>query len=295
MHDIKIDESGTPRKLNWRPDTPDFRDYKYSAQMLTGDLPANVDLCTTGFISPVVDQGQIGSCTGNGWAGSLELLQLKELFDEAQKNPTVDADKPEIFSDKFNAVARLYIYYNERILEGTVSQDAGAMIRTGFKAVQRWGICPETSWAYTGSNLFRTPSHSAYNLASQHKILSAFKLNNSKLDELKHCLASGFPIVFGMSVFDSFMSRAVAQTGIVPMPKSNESLDGGHCMLIVGYDDSTKLFKIKNSWGKSWGLSGYCQIPYSYLTNQSLASDFWTSRRSQDLVSISNFINHETV
>ena len=76
-------------------------------------------------------------------------------------------------------------------------------------------------------------------------------------------------------VYESFESPQVAKTGIVPMPTQDESCLGGHCMAIVGYDNSKKAFKVRNSWGESWGLQGYCWIPYEYLTNVSLASDFW--------------------
>jgi C1A family cysteine protease len=59
------------------------------------------------------------------------------------------------------------------------------------------------------------------------------------------------------------------------MPGKDESVLGGHCVLAVGYDDATQLFKVRNSWGTSWGQAGYFQIPYAYLTNADLADDFW--------------------
>jgi C1A family cysteine protease len=94
---------------------------------------------------------------------------------------------------------------------------------------------------------------------------------------LKSVLAQGFPIVCGISVYESFESAYVAQTGIVPMPGPNENLLGGHCVDIVGYSDNSKTFIMRNSWGLGWGLngSGYFTIPYAYLTNINLASDFW--------------------
>jgi C1A family cysteine protease len=92
---------------------------------------------------------------------------------------------------------------------------------------------------------------------------------------MKGCLASGFPIVGGFSVYSSFESDQVAKTGIVPMPAKNESQLGGHCVLIVGYDDAKQWFIIRNSWSDTWGAQGYCYMPYAYWTNPSLASDFW--------------------
>lgn len=99
---------------------------------------------------------------------------------------------------------------------------------------------------------------------------------------MKGCLASGYPFVFGFSVYESFESQAVAQTGIVPMPSPNEQLLGGHAVLAVGYDDEQGRFIVRNSWGKDWGMEGYFTIKYDYLLNDNLADDFWTIRRVED-------------
>jgi C1A family cysteine protease len=70
----------------------------------------------------------------------------------------------------------------------------------------------------------------------------------------------------------------VAQTGIVPMPSPQEQLLGGHCVVAVGYDDAQQRFIVRNSWGEGWGKNGYCTMPYAYLTDTDLSSDFWTIR-----------------
>lgn len=46
-------------------------------------------------------------------------------------------------------------------------------------------------------------------------------------------------------------------------------------MLAVGYDDSKQSFIVRNSWGNKWGIKGYCEMPYGYLTDPQLARDFW--------------------
>jgi len=99
---------------------------------------------------------------------------------------------------------------------------------------------------------------------------------------MKGCLASGYPFVFGFTVYDSFESQQVAQTGVVPMPGSTEQVLGGHCVVAVGYDDSQQRFIVRNSWGADWGIQGYCTMPYAYLTDPNLASDFWTIRLVAD-------------
>jgi C1A family cysteine protease len=92
-------------------------------------------------------------------------------------------------------------------------------------------------------------------------------------------LAAGYVIVFGVTVFVEFESEEVAETGIVPDPSANSEPIGGHCMVIVGYDDSQSRFLVRNPWGPAWSpkLKGHCWISYDYLTSSN-ASDFWAIR-----------------
>ena len=49
--------------------------------------------------------------------------------------------------------------------------------------------------------------------------------------------------------------------------------------MAVGYDEANQRFIVRNSWGKNWGMNGYFTMPYPYLLQRSLSSDFWTIRR----------------
>jgi C1A family cysteine protease len=95
---------------------------------------------------------------------------------------------------------------------------------------------------------------------------------------MKACLATGFPFIFGFSVYESFMSQQVANTGNVPMPHNGEAMEGGHAVMAAGYDDERRVFIVRNSWGENWGDAGYCYMPYSYLVDQDIAADLWTIR-----------------
>ena len=250
----------TPRMISrygWVRDLPDARDLIYAAPRPTvAALPAMVDL--TSDFGPVYDQGQLGSCTGNALAAAFEFDLLKQNL-------------PDFIP------SRLFIYYNERRLEGTVSSDSGAQIRDGVKTLVRQGVCPETAWPYDITKFADKPSAACYTDALTHQATSYQRVPRT-LEQMKGCLAEGFPFVFGFTVYDSFESQDVAKTGVVPMPSPDESVLGGHAVVAVGYDDADERFRVRNSWGIGWGQEGYFTMPYAYLTDSGLAADFWTLR-----------------
>jgi C1A family cysteine protease len=173
--------------------------------------------------------------------------------------------------------SRLFIYYNERVIEGTVNSDSGAQIRDGIKVVVKEGDCPESEWPYNIAKFTNKPSASCYKDARKHRAVQYQRLVQNA-NQLKGCLASGYPFVYGFTVYDSFESQQVAKTGIVPMPAPGEQVLGGHAVVAVGYDDSQQRFIVRNSWGTTWGMKGYFSVPYAYLTDANLSSDFWTVR-----------------
>lgn len=100
---------------------------------------------------------------------------------------------------------------------------------------------------------------------------------------MRACLADGYPLVFGFSVYEGFESQKVAKTGVVDMPKAGEKMLGGHAVLAVGYDDDAKRFTVRNSWGADWGKKGYFTMPYDYVADRNLSDDFWTIRRGENM------------
>src|SRR5881409_1118747 len=214
-------EPRTIRRYGWIPDQPDERDHLYAAppQYLLA-LPASTDLrkqCPS-----VYDQGNLGSCTANAIAGAIEFDRLK------QKLPDF-------------VPSRLFIYYNERLIEGTVSTDSGAMIRDGIKTVASDGVCPEPEWPYVVSKFATKPTAACYRDAKLDRAVSYQSLVQD-LNQMKGCLASGFPFVFGFTVYESFESDAVKTSGHAPMPKWNERPVGGHAVIAVGYDENRQWF-----------------------------------------------------
>ena len=254
------------RIYNWKKQQPDSRDRKYvdipSVKLLKVTVPPKV-VNLRRWCSEVEDQGELGSCTGQAWVG---LMEFHENFMGRGGNAYRD-------------LSRLFVYYNERVIENTINEDSGAYLRDGAKALATWGVCYESDWPYKINTFTQKPSPHCYKSAATHKINSYYSI--STFNHLKLCLANNLPLVFGFMVYESFETDAVKNTGIVQMPDiQNEALLGGHAVMAVGYNDYEKRILVRNSWGKKWGLkgtnAGYFTMPYDYIANPNLASDFWT-------------------
>lgn len=247
----------------WRPDLPDVRDYLYSKYLgFCGKAKAVVkkaDVDLRAGCAPIYNQGSLGSCTANAIGAMFQFVDQK------------------MSGDSF-IPSRLFIYYNEREMEGSVPYDAGAYIRDGIKSVNKQGVCPETMWPYNVKDFTKQPTQQCYATALNHQTITYMRVDRS-ISEMQTCLMEGYPFVFGFTVYESFHSSQVSQTGIVPLPKKNEKVLGGHAVMAVGYDKKKKLMLVRNSWGKNWGLEGYFWLPFEFFTNSGLSSDFWTIRK----------------
>jgi C1A family cysteine protease len=251
-----MSKSTIGRRYGWKPDLPDFRDFVYEPTMFTAakPLPAAVDLRPR--CPAVYDQGQLGSCTANAIAAAFEFDLLKQGLPDFMPS-------------------RLFIYFNERAMEGTIETDSGAVIRDGIKTLKVRGVCDESIWPYEIGRFTYRPTDQAFASALSNQALKYRRVNNKILHSIMSALAEGFPVVFGFTVYESFESQAVATTGIVPMPEPNEQVLGGHAVLCVGYDQAKQEFIVRNSWGPGWGDKGYCYFPFPYLNSTDLADDFW--------------------
>jgi C1A family cysteine protease len=207
----------------------------------------------------VYHQRRLNSCTAHAIAAAIQFDKIKQ-------------EHPESFPP-----SRLFIYYNERALERTVRSDSGARIRSGIKTVAKRGVCHEHFWPYRPKKFQHRPHRRCYTEAAKHPAVSYHRIHR-KLPQLKACLASGYPFVFGFTVYESLHSKKVSRTGHASMPVRHENVRGGHAVMAVGYDEKQRRFIVRNSWGARWGLGGYFTMPYDYLTNRYLSQDFWTVR-----------------
>ena len=209
---------------------------------------ATVDLRSR--FPPVYDQGALGSCTAQALCAAFT----------------------------FNAPgftgSRLFLYYNERMLEKTITYDSGAYLHDGISVMKTYGLCAESLWPYIINKYAVKPTPAMYTAALADRVLTAKNIQPT-LSVMKQALAQGYPFVFGFVVYSSFLSTSASTTGIISMPAPRESVLGGHAVVAVGYDDARQLFIFRNSWGSGWGDHGYGYIPYAYLSNSSLTSDLW--------------------
>lgn len=250
------------RVYKLKPDREDLRDrvYRTSFYKIPVGLPKNVDL--RAGCSQIVDQGELGSCTANAIASG-----LREFWELEAGNLTL--------------LSRLWLYWQERYLEGSVDEDAGATIRDGMKVLQQLGCAPEADWPYDIEKFTQTPPEKATKDAPKYKIAKYHRVPN--LTTLKTALAEGYPVVIGIKVYQSFESDQVAKNGVVPLPTRWEQFLGGHAVLAVGYNDTKGTIYedqsyviCRNSWGETWGDKGYFYLPYSYFNGY--VTDMWTGK-----------------
>lgn len=244
-------------RYGWVRDLPDPRDHHISLTLeeSTTDLPAQHSLRSK--FPAVYDQGELGSCTANAIGACVQERQMKRGEAEGAHVPS-----------------RLFIYWNERDIEGTTNSDSGAQIRDGMKVIGSVGSPPEEDWPYDISKFAQKPPAQAFSDAL--KYTATYGRVAQSAHSFKASVYFGRPVVFGFTVFESF--ETIGSDGIMSMPDfNNEQILGGHAVVIVGYKpiNNQLYFEVRNSWGESWGDQGYFWMPALYAVDPSLCSDFW--------------------
>jgi C1A family cysteine protease len=220
--------------------------------------PESVDLRGDRRMPEVWDQGSLGSCTAHSVGAAYAFAVANSLRESASKVPTP---------------SRLWIYYQERVLEGTVNADAGAEIRDGFKVISSLGVPPEKDWPYDVAKFAQRPPELAGLDAAKHKATKYVRVA-ANWTAMIRSIAAGYPVSFGFTVYESFESDQVAKTGVAPIPLQSEQVLGGHAVLAIGYDKAKRVLYVRNSWGKGWGQDGYFEMPSQFF-DLGLISDCW--------------------
>ncbi len=281
-----MSETNGRRGMGWLKDYPDVRDYTPAHQDVEPalakaklgpdlprartSLPPRADLRE--WCAPVEDQGAVGSCTANAGVGLVEYCEKKAF------GAYVDA-------------SRLFLYKATRNLMRATG-DSGAYLRTTMGALALFGVPPERYWPYDAQRFDAEPPAFCYGFADHYTALKYFRLDppgtrpEELLRRIKYYLAGGLPAMFGFTVYSSI--GQAERTGAIPFPAPRESVEGGHAIMAVGYDDAKKIrnaargardtagaLLIRNSWGAGWGDQGYGWLPYDYVL-EGLAQDWWS-------------------
>lgn len=232
------------RVYGWQPQPIDERDFKFLATLPKANLPKAFNLLQN---MPIVyDQGSLGSCTANA-IGTLVDYELNIL------------------------PSRIFVYYNERAMIGTVNEDSGAFLRDGMKSINKLGVCEDELCPYVIEDFAKKPKESAYENALNYRT-SSYKAVAQTENAIKSALVAGHPIAFGFLVKESFESTRVSKSGFY-RPKPDEKIMGGHAVVICGYAGKNVL--IRNSWGSKWGKGGNFTMPFSEVLDPKISSDFW--------------------
>lgn len=239
-----------PRGLGALPSPPDIRDRLFAApQAIVERRP--VDLRPQG---PVIwDQLDVGSCVAEGTLRAVAHAQRR------QGEPVLSASSP-------------FTYYAGRLMEGWQEQDSGLFIRDGAKAVARYGVAPYDTFT-RGHPVSLRPPDKAWAAARNELVVSYHRILYP--EQIHVALQAGLPVIFGMTLYESFMDGG--SNGRIPVPALSERPVGGHCMVIEGYNYPNDDFIVPNSWGTSWGDAGYCYMPaamFDYMTGP-LMNDLW--------------------
>ena len=251
----------TAIRLGWIRDSVDRRDLRYSFSPPSGnlaDLPQTFDRWQGVRAPDIRDQGQTGSCVGFSTARALHFLAIAQGQASFVPSP-------------------MFLYYNARDIEGLAGVDQGCQIRDALKSSITEGVCSEDDWPFDATQVLRAPSESCYDRAESHETLAYSRVDNTSLYDLLSAIAAG-PVIGGIAVYSSFMD---AQDGAIPMPGDNENQEGGHALCWTAYNIAERTVTFDNSWSARWGRGGRGTLPFDYIRDGFLASDFWLLTKTE--------------
>ena len=216
----------------------------------------------TPMMSPVKDQGRLGSCVGFAVAAMKEFQEQKEHIEEVYSGKEYKRKE-----DHYD-LSEAWVYWNSKKIDPWPNQE-GTSIRCAMKVIHKIGIPCEAGWEY--DDRFKGEPKSWSHLVAKWGLIDSY-WRVATLDDLKIALRD-CPTVIGVGCFQEIYNP---QNGVVPYPANPSYCLGGHAVCAVGFDDDTELVKFKNSWSKDWGKDGYGYLPYNYIID--FMWDAWATK-----------------
>lgn len=209
-------------------------------------LPSSVDWRSKdgrNWVTPVKDQGRCGSCVAFSTIGALEAAA------RIKKNLAVN----DVGGGTMLPLSEAQLYYCSTAASAH-DCSSGWWVDSALDYCRGTGLAPSSDFPYVAGDR-------ACNLAAGWqqrvtKLREAQALLSSS--SMKDWIANKGPVISCFSVYDDFY----AYSGGVYTKGNNATLEGGHSVCVVGYDDAQKAWICKNSWGTGWGQGGYFMIKY---------------------------------
>jgi C1A family cysteine protease len=252
------------RTFAWKPDPTDLhgQDKKFSELAVHLKKKLKTGASASVSLAPfcvAMNQYDLPSCVGNATCEALEILENITHLGAAGYQPTV--------------LSRMFVWAMARTQEGLLDQNTGCYVRDAFNVIASLGVCQEATWPYEDSLATTSPSLAAQQEALGHTISGAYRidtLGQDRLNDIITALSTQHPVVFGTNVSTAFEN--LVGSGPMDVPSPTDTIAGGHCMVVVGWDGTN--FLVKNSWGTDWGSEGFCLFTPAYLT-WSFTQDLW--------------------
>lgn len=226
----------------YQPSEP--AEFVHSAPQNVSALPASVDWSAKGAVTPVKDQGNCGSCWSFSATGALEGAYYI-------KNGNLKS-------------------YSEQHLVSCDTTDSGCnggLMDNAFAWTKKnGGICTEADYPYTSGTSSKSGTCAASTCTKDSGIApkSYTDVQKNSDDALMSALVKQ-PVSIAIEADQS--SFQLYKSGVLTAA-CGAKLD--HGVLAVGYGtwtDGTPYYKVKNSWGASWGMDGYILLERGNTAN----------------------------
>jgi C1A family cysteine protease len=232
-------------------DPKDLRDIPMGLVLPPIPLPRSIDYVAD--MTPVRNQGDEGTCVAFA-----SVVGVKEYQDAKEYRKTLK-------------LSPRYIYSLCKKNDGSPDEE-GTYPRVAMKMLLKYGTPTENYWPYRPHQTDK-PKAGASKAALKYRVMAYARIRT--MLEMRRSLVINGPFLAGVDVYESWFTNKASSTGLIPMPKKSEQYQGGHAICIVGYDDSRKLLKFKNSWGDRWGNEGYGCLAYDYMRQYCV--DAWSA------------------